>query len=227
LGTTYIYDLDGTFYPYPKGYPMVCARTVADVAMNTFKVRADFETLALEIDDYYVRHRTWLPLLRDKYGIDPAALHFHYHAALDPAEIPQNPELAQVFKRAAHAHHAILTHASQLWAKRMVGHFNLHAHFPQDNIFSLEHFKELKEHGSAGLRMAMNGLGETNPGNIVFVEDTLLNLIPAKKMGIRTVFIGNPNLVSADKRLHADHIVPSLVDFMKDEFRNSPAFKVG
>jgi len=77
--------------------------------------------------------------------------------------------------------HVILTLATSEWAHRVLAHTKLAEFFQPELIFGAEHYDfEDKATSPRGILMALDKIGG-NPNEIMFVEDTLPNLKPAKE----------------------------------------------
>lgn len=90
----------------------------------------------------------------------------------------------------ADQNHVILTYATKEWATRVLDHTGLSEFFNPEFILGAEDYNfEDKADSPRGILTALDRIGG-NGDEVMFVEDTLPNLKPAKEnAGVNTVYL--------------------------------------
>ena len=198
---TILFDLDATLYSADNGFWAEIGKRIEIYLQHRMGFSTE-ETILLR-KSYY-----------DKYGTTLRGLQFHHH--VDPQEYlqfvhdipvgyflqPDTPlrKLLQTLPQPKW----IFTNSDKAHAGRVLTALNLTDCF--EGIISLESMDyECKPHPIA-YQIALKLAGETDPHQVVYLDDSLRNLAPAKALGFFTVHVGKAN--SAD--LHRADPGPDL-----------------
>jgi putative hydrolase of the HAD superfamily len=159
----------------------------------------------------------WMVYLLE-YGSTSDQLHAAYHKRLDHTLIQPYPSLSKYFMALGdQAAHVMLTHSAHEWAVRTIEHIQLRPWFPDERILAWEQYKAHKSHSTKGFEMALEKLGVTRADQVVFADDSAVNLVIAKKMGITTVWVSHARALPAEQSVHVDHVVKNIEVFMKQQ----------
>ncbi len=209
----WVFDLDNTLYPPSSGL-----FTQIDERMRAF-VRARFgvddeEARAIQ-KGYYRTYGTTLNGLMSEHGVDPHEFLGFVHD-IDVSALAPDPKLAQGIA-ALPGRKVVFTNGSSAHAERITRQLGLAQSFDGVmDIFALkfrpkphvEAYDELFDHFAA------------EPRRAAMFEDLPRNLIPAHKLGVRTV------LVTGDHpwRHEGPPAPPDYADFVHHETDDLPSF---
>ncbi|MEM1133502.1 MAG: pyrimidine 5'-nucleotidase [Pseudomonadota bacterium] len=180
----WVFDLDNTLYPASLGL-----FDLIDVKMGSYisELLGVDSTDARVIQKRYFRdHGTTLAGLMHHHGIDPH--HFlEYVHDIDMSALDPRPDLAQQIA-ALPGEKYIFTNADATYAARVLERLGLSALFSGiHDIHATQYQPKPEDH-------AYDSLIETlsiDPHRSLFFEDMARNLLPAKKLGMMTVWIDN------------------------------------
>lgn len=185
---TLLFDLDATLYPADNGFWAEIGKRIEIYLQHRMGFSTE-ETITLK-KTYY-----------DKYGTTLRGLQFHHH--VNPQDylefvhdIPTRdflqPDLPlRKVLQTLPQPKWIFTNSDQAHASRVLAALNLADCF--EGIISLESMDyECKPHPLA-YQIALKITGETDPHQVVYLDDSLRNLAPAKAFGFFTVHVGNAN----------------------------------
>lgn len=182
-----IWDLDNTLYRFDDalihGFHVAMAQAAIDsgLVMN-LNTAVDIARRS------YAEHGQSGYTFTHTYGIPFADIHHGFHHYINEKLIAACSETRSRFER-LDAAHALITHASKEWARRVLRHIALDPWFPEERIFGLEcNDFARKDNSRAPFAAALNVLG-LKPENVMMVEDTLQNLRIPHEMGMTTVFL--------------------------------------
>lgn len=183
----WVFDLDNTLYPASSGL-----FAQIDERMRAY-VRARFGVDDAEAHriqkGYYKRYGTTLNGLMHEHGVDPHEFLGHVHD-IDVTGLAPNPQLAAAIA-ALPGRKVVFTNGSTAHAERVNRQLGLHDSF--DGVMDIialgfrpkphaEAYATLFEHFDAA------------PARAAMFEDLPRNLIPAHKLGMRTVLITGEHL---------------------------------
>jgi putative hydrolase of the HAD superfamily len=199
--STWIFDLDNTLHDAtPYVFPHINRSMTAylqqhlgldEIAANELRIR------------YWQRYGATLSGLIKHHGTDPGHFLWHTH---------QFPELPRMILRTPH-----LRHALKKLPGRKILYSNAPAHYATavlkllgiarlfEGVFALEdaHFSPKPE--TAGfLRMLKRY--RLNPARCIMVEDSADNLATAKRLGMRTVWVGRASGTPAHVDMKIDNV---------------------
>jgi putative hydrolase of the HAD superfamily len=194
---TWIFDLDLTLYP-PEANIMAQVRDrIALFVERHFEIGSD--------EAHQIRHTYWqkygttLGGLMAEHGVDP-------HSYLDFVHDVDLSKLTPCGKLRAHiealpGRKLIFTNADLPYAERILATRGLDNLF--EDIFDIHRMEHLPKPNPASYRAFCDQLRVT-PERSLFVEDTALNLAPAKALGMTTIWVKHDG--EADSSGHEDHI---------------------
>ena len=200
---SWIFDLDNTLYP-------ASAQLFAqiDTRMGAYIQRL------LDLDPveahrvqkgFFHSHGMTLPGLMAHHGVDPHEFLADVHA-VDIDVVPPHPELAALIARLP-GRKFVFTNADAPYAQRVLARLGLSDSFDaMHDIHALGYVPKPQLPAYASL-CAAHGI---DPQRAVFVEDMARNLVPAKAIGMTTVWIDNGSEQGPDER--RDHIDFTITD---------------
>lgn len=200
---TWIFDLDLTLYP-PEADIMAQIRDrIALYVERYFKINSD--------EAHHIRHNYWqkygttLGGLMAEHGVDPHGYLKFVHdvdfAKLDPA-----PELRTRIT-ALPGRKLIFTNADAPHAERVLAARSLSGVF--EDIFDIHRMEHRPKPALPSYRALCNEL-DINPRAALFVEDSAHNLVPAKALGMTTIWVNVTG--EADSSGHETHIDYEIAD---------------
>jgi putative hydrolase of the HAD superfamily len=200
---TWIFDLDLTLYP-PEANIMAQVRDrIALFVQGYFKVDS------LEAHD--IRHRYWrkygttLGGLMAEHGVDPHGYLDFVHDVDLSLLTPCADLRAQIC--ALPGRKLIFTNADLPYAKRVLAARGLDNLF--EDIFDIHRMLHRPKPEPASYDALCRELS-INPAGAVFIEDSAHNLVPAKALGMTTIWVKHPG--EADSGEHAIHIDHEIAD---------------
>ena len=182
-----VWDLDNTLYRIDGIHARFFHTAMARAAIE-FGVDMDLETAVAVADKSFLDHgfsgRTFIRA----HGVDCEWLHHRFHEMIDETVIERSLELIDLF-RTTDLKHAIITHGSRAWALRVLHRLGLSEWFGEGSVLGMEDYGYARKADSAQpFIQAMNALA-LEPEQLMFVEDTALNLRVAHELGMATVLI--------------------------------------
>ncbi len=182
-----VWDLDNTLYRLDDAMTQAFHTAIGKAVIEA-GVELDLETtVALAKKSFEEFGYSGRIFVRD-YGIDDEWLHHKFHGYINETLITKSMETVDMF-HASGLKHALITHGSAEWARRVLQHLGLSQWFCDDCIQGLENYKYEKKSDSAlSFTQALKVLG-LNAEETVFVEDTPRNLSIPHRLGMGTVLI--------------------------------------
>lgn len=199
----WIFDLDNTLYP-------ASAQLFAqiDVKMGAYIQRLlgiDKDAAYRVQKDFFHSHGMTLPGLMAHHGVDPREFLEDVHD-VDVDVVTPHPELAALIARLP-GRKFVFTNADAPYATRVLARLGLSDSFDAlHDIHALDYVPKPHASAYAGICAAYG----IDPKRAVFVEDMARNLIPAKAIGMTTVWIDNGSEQGPDER--RDHIDYAISD---------------
>lgn len=200
---TWIFDLDLTLYP-PEAEIMAQIRDrIALFVEGYFKIGAD--------EAHDIRHRYWqkygttLGGLMAEHGVEP-------HDYLDFVHDVDLSKLTPCTELRAHilalpGRKLIFTNADLPYARQVLTARGLEDVF--EDIFDIHRMEHLPKPDPASYRAFCDQL-KVDPRRALFVEDSAHNLVPAKALGMTTIWVKHDG--EADSSGHEDHIDLQIAD---------------
>ena len=199
----WIFDLDNTLYPASASlFPQIDARMGAYI-QRLLGVDKD-EAWRVQ-KGFFHSHGMTLPGLMAHHGVDPRDFLADVHD-VDVGVVAPHPELADLIARLP-GRKFVFTNADAPYAARVLAQLGLSESFDAlHDIHALEYVPKPQPSAYAGLCAAY----DIDPARAVFVEDMARNLVPAKAIGMTTVWIDNGSEQGPDER--RDHIDFTITD---------------
>ena len=200
----WIFDLDNTLYP-------ASANLFAqiDVHMGAFiqdLLACDAAEAHRIQKSLFHSHGMTLPGLMAEHGVDPHDFLARVHD-VDVRVVTPHPELAALIARLS-GRKFVFTNADAAYANRVLAQLGLSESFDAlYDIHALGYVPKPQAPAYAGLCAAH----AIDPRKSVFVEDMARNLVPAKAIGMTTVWIDNGSEQGpGDARDHIDYTITEV-----------------
>jgi len=198
-------DLDETLYPKNNGL----WQSISD-RINQFMV----DQLQISMNDaqklrkhYLDTYGTTLNGLLTHHDIDPLDYLDYVHDIPLEEMVQHEPELRVILKQLT-ARKFIFTNASNRHADRVLRHLDILDLF--DGVIDIQSLGFVNKPRKEAYRKALLLSGNPDPKKCMFIDDRVVNLVPAKEMGITTVLVGGPIQDPA-----VDYVIDSLNDLLR------------
>ena len=203
---TWIFDLDLTLYS-PEANIMAQVRDrIALFVEDHFKIGSD--------EAHAIRHRYWqkygttLGGLMAEHGVEPHRYLDFVHD-VDLSKLKPCPHL-RAHLLALPGRKLIFTNADLPYAERVLEARGLDYVF--EDIFDIHRMEHLPKPDPLSYRAFCDQL-KVDPRRALFVEDSAHNLVPAKALGMTTIWVKHDG--EADSSGHEDHIDLEIDDVTK------------
>jgi putative hydrolase of the HAD superfamily len=199
-----LFDLDNTLYPKSCGLMAAIGNRMDRYMIECLEIRP--EMVSRKRRAFLRDFGTTLNALRRYYTVDPDEFLTFVHDIPLSRHLQFEPALDGMLERIT-IKKVLFTNADAQHARRVLSHLGIMRHF--ESIIDI-HLLEFinKPHRRAYLK-AMDILS-AQAEECVLVEDSLANIIPAKKLGMMTVMVGD--------RIHMDgahYHIQHITDFEK------------
>lgn len=181
-----LFDLDNTLYPGTCGLWEEIGNRI-----NLFMT----ERLGIGSDEVSERRQeflksfgTTLNALRHFYAVDPDEFLNFVHDIPLHRYIQYDPELDRMLQRLK-PKKIIFTNADAQHARRVLSRLGILRHF--EFIIDIHMLEFINKPDRRAYLKALEFVSAT-PEECIFIEDSLVNLIPARNLGITTVLVGAP-----------------------------------
>ena len=207
----WLFDLDNTLYP--------CSANLFDeIDRRMSRFVADF--LKLEIAEaykvqksYFRAHGTTLKGLMDLHGMAPGE-YLEYVHDIDMSRLKQDLRLDTALSRLP-GRKIIFTNATVSYAERVLEKIGIARHF--EAIYDIEAARYIPKPDPSIYDDVVRRFGVV-PGEAVMVEDVARNLIPARALGMTTVWVETDRAWAshgaAPDAVEADHRTKDLGGFL-------------
>jgi putative hydrolase of the HAD superfamily len=205
---TWIFDLDNTLYPASASLFPQIDRKMGRYIQQLLGVGAD-EARAVQ-KGFFHSHGMTLPGLMEVHGVDPH--HFlDYVHDVDVDVVQPRPDLSEMIGRLP-GKKLVFTNADAPYAARVLERLGLAGRFDGlCDIHALGYVPK-PQPGAYSHLCAAHGV---DPARAVFVEDMARNLVPAKAMGMTTVWVDNGSEQGpGDALAHIDYRVGDVGQFL-------------
>ena len=183
----WIFDLDNTMYDINLGLFKKISNRITDFIM--FKYSLDIDQAKKIQKEYYLKYGLTLRGLIVEKKLEPEEFLDYVHDVEHP-ELKKNDQLISKI-RILEGKKIIFTNATSKHAKKILKILELEHDFDQIiDIKDLEYIPKPDKRSYKKLLECLN-LNKENLNKTIFVEDTVKNLIPAKELGITTVWMKN------------------------------------
>ena len=183
----WIFDLDNTMYDINLGLFKKISNRITDFIMSKYSLNID---QAKKIQkEYYLKYGLTLRGLIVEKKLEPEEFLDYVHDVEHP-ELEKNDQLISKI-RILEGKKIIFTNATSKHAKKILKILELEHDFDQIiDIKDLEYIPKPDKRSYKKLLECLN-LNKENLDKTIFFEDTVKNLIPAKELGITTVWMKN------------------------------------
>ena len=183
----WIFDLDNTLYDINLGLFKKISNRITDFIM--FKYSLDIDQAKKIQKEYYLKYGLTLRGLIVEKKLEPEEFLDYVHDVEHP-ELKKNDQLISKI-RILEGKKIIFTNATSKHAKKILKILELEHDFDQIiDIKDLEYIPKPDKRSYKKLLECLN-LNKENLDRTIFFEDTVKNLIPAKELGITTVWMKN------------------------------------
>ena len=183
----WIFDLDNTIYDINLGLFKKISNRITDFIMSKYSL--DIDQAKKIQKEYYLKYGLTLRGLIVEKKLEPEEFLDYVHDVEHP-ELKKNDQLISKI-RILEGKKIIFTNATSKHAKKILKILKLEDDFDQIiDIKDLEYIPKPDKRSYKKLLECLN-LNKENLDKTIFFEDTVKNLIPAKELGITTVWMKN------------------------------------
>ena len=183
----WIFDLDNTIYDINLGLFKKISNRITDFIMSKYSL--DIDQAKKIQKEYYLKYGLTLRGLIVEKKLEPDEFLDYVHDVEHP-ELKKNDQLISKI-RILEGKKIIFTNATSKHAKKIFKILELEHDFDQIiDIKDLEYIPKPDKRSYKKLLECLN-LNKENLDKTIFFEDTVKNLIPAKELGITTVWMKN------------------------------------
>ena len=183
----WIFDLDNTMYDINLGLFKKISKRITDFIMSKYSL--DIDQAKKIQKEYYLKYGLTLRGLIVEKKLEPEEFLDYVHDVEHP-ELKKNDQLISKI-RILEGKKIIFTNATSKHAKKILKILELEHDFDQIiDIKDLEYIPKPDKRSYKKLLECLN-LNKENLDKTIFFEDTVKNLIPAKELGITTVWMKN------------------------------------
>ena len=183
----WIFDLDNTMYDINLGLFKKISNRITDFIMSKYSL--DIDQAKKIQKEYYLKYGLTLRGLIFEKKLEPEEFLDYVHDVEHP-ELKKNDQLISKI-RILEGKKIIFTNATSKHAKKILNILELEDDFDQIiDIKDLEYIPKPDKRSYKKLLECLN-LNKKNLDKTIFFEDTVKNLIPAKELGITTVWMKN------------------------------------
>ena len=183
----WIFDLDNTMYDINLGLFKKISNRITDFIMSKYSL--DIDQAKKVQKEYYLKYGLTLRGLIVEKKLEPEEFLDYVHDVEHP-ELKKNDQLISKI-RLLEGKKIIFTNATSNHAKKILKILELEHDFDQIiDIKDLEYIPKPDKRSYKKLLECLN-LNKENLDKTIFFEDTVKNLIPAKELGITTVWMKN------------------------------------
>ncbi|MBA3947596.1 MAG: pyrimidine 5'-nucleotidase [Herpetosiphonaceae bacterium] len=200
-----LFDLDNTLYPASCGLVPHVEQRIARFVMEHMQVN---EATALEMcQSYYVTYGTTLQGLQTHFGVaEPEAFVNYIHDIAVEEFITPNPKLTEMLAELP-VRKIIFTNSVHDYAERVLEHMGIRDQF--ERIFDVRYFKLVGKPEPANYTHILDWL-ELSGEEVMMIEDSAVNLLPAKALGMTTILVDETLANPAGADYHVHNIIPAL-----------------
>ena len=183
----WIFDLDNTMYDINLGLFKKISNRITDFIMSKYSL--DIDQAKKIQKEYYLKYGLTLRGLIVEKKLEPEEFLNYVHDVEHP-ELKKNDQLISKI-RILEGKKIIFTNATSKHAKKILKILELEEDFDQIiDIKDLDYIPKPDKRSYKKLLECLN-LNKENLDKTIFFEDTVKNLIPAKELGITTVWMKN------------------------------------
>ncbi len=208
----WIFDLDNTLYPAENNLFAQVDRRMGEFISREFDL--DLDAAKLLQKKYFHTYGTTLRGLMSEHDIAPERFLDYVHDI--DFEVLQVDHVLNEAIRKLKGGKVIYTNASREYALRVMDRLGQLGLF--SDIFDIKAADYLPKPTPESYHKMVRDLG-LDPARAVMVEDIARNLVPASRMGMKTVWLRTDHRWSAADRqaAHIDHTVSDLADWLESQ----------
>ena len=193
------FDLDNTVYPKSCGLMSAIGDRINRYMVERLDIKpADVSKTR---DDFLKAFGTTLNALRRFYDVDPDEFLNFVHDIPISRHLQYEPALDQMLER-LEVNKIIFTNADARHARRVLSRLGILRHF--ESIIDIHLLDFINKPDRRAYFKAMD-FALVRPEECVLVEDSLVNIIPAREIGMTTVMVGE-GLRTDGAHYHIKHI---------------------
>ena len=215
----WIFDLDNTIYDIKAGLFVKISERITEYMMKILSFTREEANLIR--GDMYKKYGLTLTGLMKEYQIDPDDyLHF-IHDVAHP-ELKYEKQLKLSLQKLS-GRKFIYTNASQDHAKKILSAMGIEAEFEKILDIKATKYVPKPDPKSYDIMLESFGIFSNQIENSIFIEDTAKNLKPAKRLGLKTVWIENERNIEDYKKnaRYIDYTYSDLKSFLNDIHNNN------
>jgi putative hydrolase of the HAD superfamily len=207
----WLFDLDNTLYPSTANLFDEMDRRMCAFIADYLKV--DHAEAYKVQKSYFREHGTTLKGLMDRHGMDPAAYLHHVHD-IDMTRLVCDTRLERALGRLP-GRKIVFTNATVPYAERVLDKLGIAQHF--EAIYDIEAARYVPKPDPAIYDDVVRRFGLV-PGDAVMVEDVARNLVPARALGMTTVWVETDRhwTRAGAETVVADHCTDDLGRFLSE-----------
>lgn len=216
----WIFDLDDTLYPpSPEIYEQMAQR-IRTYIMRVLNI--DEKTASVVQKDYYKKYGATVHGLMVEHNIPPEEFTEYVHQ-LDLSSLRENPQLKACLN-ALPGKKYVFTNGARYHAERVLKKLNISVCF--SGIFSIREAGYIPKPAEQTYLKMLDTFG-IKPQESIMFDDSPANILAAKKVGMRTVWISsnvtNNRYCSVDTKDFCDYETPDLTTFLSSLFLDKSA----
>ncbi|MBQ8346178.1 MAG: pyrimidine 5'-nucleotidase [Alphaproteobacteria bacterium] len=208
---SWIFDLDDTLYPPSNEIYSQMARRIRAYIMRALGI--DEETASVVQKDYYKKYGATVHGLMVEHNISPEDFTDYVHE-LDLSSLQENPQLKACLD-ALPGKKYVFTNGAYHHAERVLKKLNIYSCF--SGIFSIREAGYVPKPAEQTYLKMMRTF-HIKPQEGIMFDDSPANILAAKKVGLRTVWISsnvtNNRYCSVDTKDFCDYETPDLTTFL-------------
>ena len=195
-----LFDLDNTLYPRSSGVMEAVSQRIC--AYMATRLGMDEATINELRPRYWKQYGTTMRGLLVEYHIDPDEYLWYVHDLAMTDFLTANEELGQALADVPW-YKVVFTNASRQHAEKTLAAIDVSQHFQR--VFDIKDTGYIGKPDLRAYQHVLDALGAAAP-ECVIIEDSAVNLRPAKALGMTTVLVG---LEEAAERLAAGETTDS------------------
>jgi putative hydrolase of the HAD superfamily len=202
-----LFDLDDTLYPTSAGMMQEISERMSAWMITRLGIPAD--DVDRQRQDYWARYGTTLRGLYIERQIDPQDFLKYVHDICIEKYLQADARLDAMLVRLPQTK-AIFTNAPADYARRVLRVLGIAKHFA--DIFDINFIAYQSKPAQTAYAKVVGAL-PVRSEECLIVEDTARNLAPAKKLGMKTVWLdGGNNRHGTEGRESADFVIATIYD---------------
>jgi putative hydrolase of the HAD superfamily len=178
-----LFDLDNTLYPASSGLMQAIGHRMNRFMIERLGIKP--EEVNKQRDDFFRIFGTTLNALRRYYSVDPDEFLDFVHDIPVDQHLQYEPELDRMlgslpFKK------VIFTNADAKHARRVLSRLGILRHF--ESIVDIHLLEFINKPDPRAYHKVLS-FTSTQPEECILIEDTMVNIAPARKLGMTTVIV--------------------------------------